>query len=77
MHKILVREENTVIPLEYNKFGQPIGENKSTLVHFLGVISRNRKYAPLNYESWTKVPEHFKANMIQLVKVLLYIIYIC
>lgn len=67
--KIWVREENTVIPLEYNKFGQLIGENKSQLVHFLGTISRNGKYAPINYKSWTKVPDHFKTNMIQLVKV--------
>lgn len=56
----------------FNNKGQPISNN-SKLNHFLGTIARNRRYAPLQYKSWHKMPKIFKEDMFALVLVRHYI----
>ncbi|PKU64913.1 hypothetical protein MA16_Dca018428 [Dendrobium catenatum] len=46
--------------VNFNKYGQPIGKNKSLFVEFLGTIPRNGKYAPIDIRSWDQMPKSFK-----------------
>ncbi|KAL6584387.1 hypothetical protein OROMI_003676 [Orobanche minor] len=56
------------LPIEFNKYGKPIGPNKSLFVEFLGTIVRNGNKAPLNYETWHNMPISFKDDMLEKVK---------
>ncbi|KAL6584813.1 hypothetical protein OROMI_004102 [Orobanche minor] len=56
------------LPIEFNKYGKPIGPNKSRFVEFLGTIVRNGNKAPLNYETWHNMPISFKDDMLEKVK---------
>ncbi|KAL6580745.1 hypothetical protein OROMI_006668 [Orobanche minor] len=56
------------LPIEFNKYGKPIGPNKSRFVEFLGTIVRNGNKAPLNYETWDNMPISFKDDMLEKVK---------
>ncbi|KAL0920042.1 hypothetical protein M5K25_009148 [Dendrobium thyrsiflorum] len=52
----------------FNKYGQPIGQNKSLFVEFLGTIAWNGKHAPIDIKSWDKMPKSLKENMLELVQ---------
>ncbi|KAL8506495.1 hypothetical protein ACS0TY_017402 [Phlomoides rotata] len=56
------------LKIEFNKYGQPIGRNKSKYVEFLGTIVRNGNLAPLNFKDWHKVPASLKKDMLDKVK---------
>ncbi|KAL6554186.1 hypothetical protein OROMI_019859 [Orobanche minor] len=58
------------LPIEFYKYGKPIGPNKSRFVEFLGTIVRNGNKAPLNYETWHNMPISFKDDMLEKVKVM-------
>jgi hypothetical protein len=60
-----------LIKVDFNDKGQPIGNNRKRLSSFLGTIARNGKHAPLNYESWTKMPNTYKKDMIEIIKVII------
>ncbi|KAH6787388.1 hypothetical protein C2S52_006940 [Perilla frutescens var. hirtella] len=56
------------IHVEYNEFGQPIGDENSKLCHFLGSISRNGKYCPIDIKNWHAMPSTKKTEMLEVVK---------
>ncbi|KAH6769431.1 hypothetical protein C2S51_014767 [Perilla frutescens var. frutescens] len=56
------------IQVEYNKSGQPVGGESSTLSHFLGSISRNGKYCPIDVINWHKMPSTKKSEILDTVK---------
>ncbi|KAH6796821.1 hypothetical protein C2S52_021375, partial [Perilla frutescens var. hirtella] len=56
------------IQVEYNKSGQPIGGESSTLSHFLGSILRNGKYCPTDVMNWHKMPSTKKSEILDTVK---------
>ncbi|KAL6576874.1 hypothetical protein OROMI_011150 [Orobanche minor] len=57
-----------LLTIEFNKYGKPVGPNKSHFVEFLGTIVRNGNKAPLNYETCHKIPIPFKNDMLEKVK---------
>lgn len=59
------------LQVEFNKYGKPIGPNKSNYVEFLGSIVRNGNLAPLDFKDWHKVPATFKKDMLDKVKVII------
>lgn len=67
-------EHSNIQPLqiEFNKYGKPIGPNKSNYVEFLGCVVRNGNLAPLNFKDWHKVPASLKKDMLDKVKVINY-----
>ncbi|KAH6796804.1 hypothetical protein C2S52_021358 [Perilla frutescens var. hirtella] len=56
------------IHVEYNEFGQPIGGENSKLCHFLGSISRNGKYCPIDVKNWHAMLSTKKTEMLDVVK---------
>ncbi|KAH6799468.1 hypothetical protein C2S51_035952 [Perilla frutescens var. frutescens] len=56
------------IHVEYNEFGQPIGGENSKLCHFLGSISRNGKYCPIDIKNWHAMSSTKKTEMLEVVK---------
>jgi hypothetical protein len=64
-------KDKGLIKVEFNNKGQPIGKKRKKLSSFLGTIARNGKHAPLNYSSWSKMPNTYKKGMIEIVKVIL------
>jgi hypothetical protein len=59
------------IKVEFNQKGQPIGCMRKKLTSFLGTIARNGKHCPLNYVSWTKMPQTYKKDLIEIVRVII------
>lgn len=60
------------IQVLFNKRGQPYGENKKKLTEFLGTLSRNGKFVPIDIEDWRKVSKERKNELITMVKVIMY-----
>ncbi|KAH6775457.1 hypothetical protein C2S52_013018 [Perilla frutescens var. hirtella] len=56
------------IQLDFDKFGRPIGPNRSKFCEFLGTIARNGMYCPLDAEDWHKMPNEYKTKMLNIVK---------
>ncbi|PKU65035.1 hypothetical protein MA16_Dca004650 [Dendrobium catenatum] len=54
--------------VNFNQYGQPIGQNKSLFIEFLGTIARNGKYTPIDIKSWDKMLKSFKKNMLEVVQ---------
>ncbi|KAH6768484.1 hypothetical protein C2S51_013820 [Perilla frutescens var. frutescens] len=56
------------IKLDFDCYGRPIGTNRSKFCEFLGTISRNGMYCPLDVEDWQKMPTEYKKKMLNIVK---------
>ncbi|KAH6780801.1 hypothetical protein C2S52_012038 [Perilla frutescens var. hirtella] len=56
------------IKLDFDCYGRPIGTNRSKFCEFLGTISRNGMYCPLDVEDWQKMPTEHKKKMLNIVK---------
>lgn len=77
MPKIWTQSPDELIVVSFNDFGQPNDEKKAcTLAHFLGTIARNGRYCPLNYKDWRLMPRSYKDEMLKIVKVLIYYIFL-
>ena len=57
------------IKVKFNTLGEPVGTNRSKFNEFLGALARIGKYAPIDIDSWRKVPKSLKNDMINVVKV--------
>ncbi|XP_027150389.1 uncharacterized protein LOC113750631 [Coffea eugenioides] len=49
-------------------WGRHVGTNRSKFNEFLGALARIGKYAPIDIDSWRKVPKSLKNDMIDVVK---------
>ena len=56
--------------VKFNKLGKPVGKNKSRFTEFLGTISRNGSYAPIDVQDWRKIDNSRKKDMLKIVKVI-------
>ncbi|XP_071940100.1 uncharacterized protein [Coffea arabica] len=54
--------------VKFNKLGKPVGKNKSRFTEFLGTISRNGSYAPIDVQDWRKIDKSRKKDMLKIVK---------
>lgn len=52
-----------------NESGQPVGDEASKLISFLGTVARDGLTAPLIYADWRAMPEANKEKMWQQVQV--------
>ncbi|XP_020107842.1 uncharacterized protein LOC109723769 isoform X3 [Ananas comosus] len=58
-HKIIIK---------CNKFGQPVKKGGGILGGWLGTLSRKGSFCSLSYNSWKKVPNTVKTELIQLTR---------
>lgn len=54
--------------VKFNKLGKPVGKNKSRFTEFLGTISRNGSYAPIDVQDWRKIDNSRKKDMLKIVR---------
>ncbi|KAL3849458.1 hypothetical protein ACJIZ3_011340 [Penstemon smallii] len=57
------RENEGLIQVTCNEFGQPDDEVATKLSNFMGTVIRDKKIFPLTYLSWHKVPREIKNNL--------------
>lgn len=57
------------IVVTFNQFGQPVGDEGTELVQYLGTLVRMSDHVSIEYTDWRKVPEQKKEDMYLLVKV--------
>ncbi|XP_020098042.1 uncharacterized protein LOC109716850 [Ananas comosus] len=56
------------IVIKCNKFGQPVQKGGGILGGWLGTLSRKENFRSLSYNSWKKVPNTVKTELIQLTR---------
>ncbi|XP_027118274.1 uncharacterized protein [Coffea arabica] len=56
------------IKVKFNTLGELVGTNRSKFNEFLGALARIGKYAPIDIDSWRKIPKSLKNDMIDVVK---------
>nr|CAD1840598.1 unnamed protein product [Ananas comosus var. bracteatus] len=56
------------IVIKCNKFGQPVKKEGGILGGWLGTLSRKENFCSLSYNSWKKVPNTVKTELIQLTR---------
>ncbi|KAM6582204.1 hypothetical protein CsatB_009206 [Cannabis sativa] len=68
MRDIWGNHDGTKMQITCNEFGQPHDKNASKLTNFIGTLVRDGKNAPINYESWHKVPDKYKDRMWKIIQ---------
>ncbi|KAL6323675.1 hypothetical protein AAG906_002142 [Vitis piasezkii] len=56
------------LPVNFNMYGQAIGDNGKKLSSYLGIMAHDGQLAPLNYSSWKEVLQEEKTKMFQVIK---------
>ncbi|KAG8383449.1 hypothetical protein BUALT_Bualt04G0014400 [Buddleja alternifolia] len=56
------------LPVQLNKFGQPIYDNNSQFSTFLGTLAKMGPYCPIDILDWHKVPKSNKNEMLGIVQ---------
>ena len=51
--------------VKFNKLGKPVGKNKSRFTEFLGTISRNGSYAPIDVQDWRKIDKSRNKDIVR------------
>ena len=55
-----------------NEFHQPLRHEGCKLTQFLGDLARNPNFAPINFNSWKKVPQNYRNKLWDIVEVKIY-----